>query len=360
MKKIIAVLTSGGDCAGLNAVMRAIAYRADELGWRVLGIKNGTAGLLEDSSSAFELRKSDFDGVVMRRGGTILGANNSVDPFAYKTEAGLIENRSALLGERLRALGVQAVVGIGGDGSFEILSRLAVQEGINFIGVPKTIDNDVGLTDFSVGFDTAVEIATQALDRLHSTAASHDRVMVLEVMGRDAGHIALSAGLAGGADVILIPEIAYDVNRVAQKIQAVKDAGRSFALVVVSEAVKAKGGEHVLLSQEGEKARYGGVGMDLARALSDLTGFDARATVLGHLQRGGSPNHTDRILAQQMGVKAVDLIAEGAYNRMVACKDRAVTDVPISEVVKQEHCVDLEGFRMKTARALGVCFGDDV
>jgi 6-phosphofructokinase 1 len=358
MSKTIAVLTSGGDCAGLNAVMRAVVFRAKGLGWRVLGVQNGTAGLLEEPAAVKELSRDDFDGFTMRRGGTVLGTTNSRDPFHYPMPDGSFKDRSMEVCDALRTLGVEALIGIGGDGSFDILSRLTSQGDIKFIGIPKTIDNDVGLTDLAVGFDTAVEVATEALDRLQPTAASHDRVMILEVMGRDAGHIALSAGIAGGADVILIPEIPYSIDAVAQKIKSVKAEGRNFALVVVSEAVKSLEGEkHEVVYHGGEK-RYGGIAEYLAPKIAAATGFETRATVLGHVQRGGSPNHNDRLLAQNLGVKAVDLIAEGKYNRMVAWQNRGVTDVAIAEAVKTCRTVNLNGTRVHTARALGICLGD--
>lgn len=357
-KKTIAVLTSGGDCAGLNAVMRAVVFRATGLGWRVLGVQNGTAGLLEDPYAVKELFRADFDGFTMRRGGTILGTTNSKDPFHYPMPDGSFRDRSGEICDALKSLGVEALIGIGGDGSFDILSRLTSQGGINFIGVPKTIDNDVAMTDLAVGFDTAVEVATEALDRLQPTAASHDRVMILEVMGRDAGHIALSAGIAGGADVVLIPEIPYSIEPIAKKIMSIKEEGRNFALMVVSEAVKELDGEKRQVVYHGGEKRYGGIADYLAPLIAEATGFETRATVLGHVQRGGAPNHNDRLLAQNLGVKAVDLIAEGRFNRMVSWQNRGVTDIDIADVVKECHTVNVNGTRVHTARALGICLGD--
>jgi len=243
MSKTIAILTSGGDCAGLNAVIRAVVVAADHIGWKVLGIETGTAGLLETPARVRELDPDDFDGDVMRRGGTILGTTNNRDPFHYPMPDGSVKDRSEELINVVKGLNVDALIGVGGDGSFDILSRLATQGGLNFVGIPKTIDNDVSETALCVGFDTAVSVATEALDRLQPTAASHDRVMILEVMGRDAGHIALHAGIAGGVDVILLPEIAYNIDSIAAKIQRVKEEGRNFALVIVSEAVKSPDGE---------------------------------------------------------------------------------------------------------------------
>ncbi len=323
-----------------------------------LGVENGTAGLLQTPSAVRELSRDDFDGFTMRRGGTILGTTNSGDPFHYPMPDGSFKDRSQEICDAFHALGVDALIGIGGDGSLDILSRLSTQGDIKFIGIPKTIDNDVGLTDFAVGFDTAVEVATEALDRLQPTAASHDRVMILEVMGRDAGHIALSAGIAGGADVILIPEIPYSVDHIAKKIRNVKEEGRNFALMVVSEAVTAQDGEKREVVYHGGETRYGGIADYLAPQIAAATGFETRATVLGHVQRGGSPNHNDRLLAQNLGVYAVDLIAKGSFNRMVAWQNREVTDVDIQDVVKTCHTVNVDGTRVHTARALGISFGD--
>ena len=247
MSKKIGILTSGGDCAGLNAVIRAVVHRADLLGWEVFGIKDGTHGLLQDPPQYRKLEISEFDGNILRRGGTILGTTNKGDPFAFPMPDGSLKDRSDEIIANFKKIGLDAVICIGGDGSFAILRKLAQKGGINMVGVPKTIDNDIGCTEASVGFDTAVSVATEALDRLQPTAASHDRVMVLEVMGRDAGHIALTAGIAGGADVILIPEIGYSLESVNKKIKSVLASGRNFGLVVVSEAVKTEEGEKYMV-----------------------------------------------------------------------------------------------------------------
>jgi phosphofructokinase-like protein len=358
MTKTIGILTSGGDCAGLNAVMAAVVQRADSLGWTVIGIENGTAGLLESPAQVQTLTPAQFDGFVMRRGGTILGTTNSRNPFKYTMPDGSVKDRSGEVVEAIKKLGIEALIGIGGDGSFDILSRLAKQGGINMVGVPKTIDNDLAMTDLSVGFDTAVMVATEALDRLQPTAASHDRVMILEVMGRDAGHIALTAGIAGGADVILIPEIPYTIEGIARKIKSVKDDGRNFALMIVSEAVKtSEGGKHEITYADGQK-RYGGIADYLGPRIAAATGFETRATVLGHVQRGGSPTHNDRLLALAMGVKAVDLIQEGEFGMMVAWQKMRAVGVPISEAIKECRVVDPAGSLVHTARALGISFGD--
>ncbi len=359
MTKRIAILTSGGDCAGLNAVMRSVVFRADFLGWDVIGIENGTAGLLEDPYRIRTLKPKDFDGFVMRLGGTILGTTNSRNPFEYEMDDGSVMDRTDEIIAALKDLKIEAVIGIGGDGSFDILSRLAKKGGLNFVGIPKTIDNDLAMTDVSVGFDTAVSVATEALDRLQPTAASHDRVMILEVMGRDAGHIALTAGIAGGADVILIPEIPYTIEGIAKKIANVKQTGRNFALMIVSEAVKSPGGEKRQVVYHGGETRYGGIGEFLCPKIADATGFETRVTVLGHVQRGCSPTYNDRLLAQALGVKAVDLVNENKFGRMVAWQNMHAVDVPIKDAIKTCRTVDPKGTMVHTARALGISFGDD-
>lgn len=359
MSKCIAILTSGGDCAGLNAVMRAVVFRASALNWEVIGIENGTAGLLEDPYRIRPLRPEDFDGFIMRLGGTILGTTNSRNPFEYEMDDGKIVDRSGEVVDALKDLNIDALIGIGGDGSFDILSRLAEKGGLNFVGIPKTIDNDLAMTDVSVGFDTAVAVATEALDRLQPTAASHDRVMILEVMGRDAGHIALTAGVAGGADVILIPEIPYTVEGIAKKIAQVKETGRNFALVIVSEAVRSPNGEKLEVVYHGGETRYGGIGEYLGPKIADLTGFETRVTVLGHVQRGCSPTYNDRLLAQALGVKAVDLVDANKFGRMVAWQNRIAVDVPIKDAIKICRTVDAGGTLVHTARSLGVSFGDE-
>jgi len=358
MPKRIAILTSGGDCAGLNAVMRAVVHRADHLGWEVLGIENGTAGLLDDPPRVRPLKPAEFSGTIMRQGGTILGTTNSKNPFRYSMPDGETRDRSEELIATIKTLEIDALIGIGGDGSFEIMSRLAGQGGLNFVGIPKTIDNDLAMTDFSVGFDTAVAVATEALDRLQPTAASHDRVMILEVMGRDAGHIALTAGVAGGVDVILIPEIPYTVEGIAKKINAVKAGGRNFALVIVSEAVKTPDGDKLQVVYHGGEKRYGGIGEYLGVKIADATDSETRVTVLGHVQRGGSPTYNDRLLASALGVKAVELVDEGKFGRMVAWQNSGVVDVAVEDAIKQCRTVSKDSSLVHTARALGISFGD--
>jgi ATP-dependent phosphofructokinase / diphosphate-dependent phosphofructokinase len=357
--KTIGLLTSGGDCAGLNAVIRAVATRAIQgYGWRVLGIRNGTMGVLRRPLE-FEVLDLNISTVsILRLGGTILGTTNSGDPFAFPMPDGTLGDRSGEVIEGLRELGVEALIGVGGDGSLAILRRLAQQGGIDLVGIPKTIDNDVGATESSVGHSTAVMVATEALDRLQPTAASHDRVMILEVMGRDAGHIALAAGIAGGADVILIPEIPYSIEAIAAHIDRVRRGGRNFALVVVAEAVPDCTGERVRRPQAGGGARYGGIGHILGEAIAGRTGAETRVMVLGHAQRGGQPTWDDRLIASAFGVYAVDLIAAGRFDRMVAWQNRRVVDVPLADVVARPQQVDADGTLVRTARGLGICLGD--
>lgn len=354
----IGILTSGGDCAGLNAVIRAVVHRAHVLGWETVGILDGTAGLLHAEPQYQVLSPNDFDGNVMRQGGTILGTTNKGNPFAFPMPDGSTKDRSGEIIANFKKLGLDAVIGIGGDGSFAILRKLAQQGGIRMVGVPKTIDNDIGQTEASVGFDTAVAVATEALDRLQPTAASHDRVMILEVMGRDAGHIALAAGIAGGADVILIPEIKYSIEKIAAKIQKVKASGRNFGLVIVSEAVKTLEGEKFEVTYHGGEKRYGGISHYLGMKIAEATGSETRVTILGHVQRGSSPTYNDRLLATVFGVKAVDLIAEGKFDRMVAWKNRRVVDVSIEEAIAAYQAVDESDPLLQTARGLGISVGD--
>lgn len=274
-KKRIGVLTSGGDCAGLNAVIRAVVHRAIHgYGWEVVGIHQGTLGLMERPLKYEELTLKLFTGNILRLGGTILGTTNKGNPFNFPLQDGATVDRSMEIIEGIRELKLDALIGIGGDGSMKILNRLAEIGKFQFIGVPKTIDNDVAFTEFSVGFTTAVNSAVDALDRLQPTAASHDRVMILEVMGRDAGHIALNSGIAGGADVILIPEIPVDMEIVANKIREIQAEGRCHSLVVVSEAVKDTDGRHVTQGLQGEMVRYGGVGHVIGQKLHEMTGAE--------------------------------------------------------------------------------------
>ena len=358
MLKKIGILTSGGDCAGLNAVIRAVTHYADQLGWETYGLLNGTHGLMYDPPKVRKLSASEFDGTVLRQGGTILGTMNKGNPFSFPSEDGTTKDVSGDILRGIELLGLDAIIGIGGDGSFAILKQLAERGGFNMVGVPKTIDNDLGCTETSVGFDTAVTVATEALDRLQPTAASHDRVMILEVMGRDAGHIALTAGISGGADVILIPEIPYTLESIAEKIDRVKKGGRNFALVIVSEAVKDEHGQPLQKTFADGQKRLGGIGDYLGEKIAKVTGSETRVTVLGHIQRGAPPTYNDRMIASAFGVRAVDLIKEGKFGRMVAWQNRQVIDVAIEDAIATYQDVDVDGTLVHTARSLGICLGD--
>jgi ATP-dependent phosphofructokinase / diphosphate-dependent phosphofructokinase len=353
----IGILTSGGDCAGLNAVIRAVVHRAVcTYDWEVVGICRATQGLMARPLDVMVLDFHQTDRL-LTAGGTILGTTNKGNPFAYPMPDGSVVDRAGEIAEGYHLLGLDAMIGIGGDGSMAILQRLAQQGNWNLVGIPKTIDNDMGITERSVGFDTAVNIATEALDRLHFTAASHSRVMILEVMGRDAGHIAISAGIAGGADIILIPEISYSLDTICAKIRERQERGKNFSLMVVAEAVKTESGEPVTKAKSHGEVRLEGIGHYLADRISDLSGAETRVTVLGHVQRGGLPSPLDRLIGSAFGVAAVDLIAEGKYDQIVTWQNRQVVSVPISEAIAQYSVVDPNSTLVKTARGLGICLG---
>ena len=355
MTKRIGILTSGGDCGGLNAAIRAVALRAHHgYGWTTIGIRYGTLGLLERPVEAVTLDPDRLGAALARQGGTFLGSTNRGDPFAFPMKDGSRKDRSAEMVEGLHELRLDGLIGVGGDGSLDILRRLLAAANLPFVGVPKTIDNDVSNTERAIGYSTAVAVATEALDRLQPTGASHERVMVLEVMGRDAGHIAIAAAIAGGADVVLIPEVHWHLERVVAHIAELRTAGRNSALVVVAEAA----GQSDEAADPSSDAPVHGVGEWLARRLSQATGAEARATVLGHVQRGAMPTAEDRLLASALGVRAVDLLAEGKADRMVAWWNREVIDVPLEKVVGRSNTVDRDGSLVRTARALGICLGD--
>jgi len=354
----LGILTSGGDCAGLNAAIRAVVLRATfGYGWEVWGIDEATHGLLKRPMAASRLTPDSVKGI-LHRGGTILGTTNRGNPFAYPTGDGGTVDRSREIIAGYAELGLDALIGIGGDGSLAILRRLAEAGGWNLIGIPKTIDNDIGHTERAVGFSTAVMVATEAVDRLHVTAASHNRVMVLEVMGRDAGHIALTAGVAGGADVILIPEIPHDIAKVCGKIDERRRLGRNFSLVVVAESVTTAEGESQRYVDALGQVRYGGVGQVVAHEIAERTGAESRVTVLGHVQRGGSPVPFDRVLGSAFGVAAVDLAAQGKFDRIVTWQHRQVVDIPIMEAIGSYRAVDPADSLVRTARGLGISFGN--
>lgn len=357
----IAISTGGGDAPGLNAVIRAAVLSAVNRGWEVLGIKRGFAGLLGEDD-VVPLTKDSVRGIA-HLGGTILRTTSRGNPFHYprKQPDGSIveEDRSDELIANARELGIDAVITIGGDGSLSIGKRLC-DKGMKVVGVPKTIDNDVSGTITTFGFDTAVNTALEAIDRLHTTAESHDRVIVLEVMGRDSGFIALHSGLAGSADVILIPEIPYDIMRVCQKIERRDKAGRHFSIVVVAEGAFPKGGQVSLIGESlpGEARRLGGLCEPIAREISRITGKETRSLVLGHLQRGGMPTGYDRLLATRFGGAAVRAVADQKWGHMVALQSPNIVTIPIEEALRVPKRVELDHDTVQTARACGVSFGD--
>ncbi|TAK99687.1 MAG: ATP-dependent 6-phosphofructokinase [Rhodospirillaceae bacterium] len=347
----LGILTSGGDCAGLNAVIRAATDAAVGRGWRVLGLRNGHLGLLANPPDILPLTADAVRGDLLRAGGTILGTTTKGDPFAFPDADGTKRDRSAEVLAAIRALGLDAIVVIGGDGSMRLFDRLLTPAGIPWVGVPKTIDNDVPGTEFAVGFFTAVEVVGQALDRLASTAASHRRIMVTEVMGRDSGYLALFGGIAGGADAILMPEFAYDLDAVAAHVRRVTHDRPSPVLVVVAEGIKRPAEERRL---------KGSVGTAITEGLQSRTGFDARCTVLGHVQRGGSPVMFDRLLGSAFGARAVHVLAAGESSRMVAWRGGLVTDIPMTEVTTGPSFVRADSQLMRTARRLGTYVGGAV
>ena len=357
----IAISTGGGDAPGLNAVIRAAVLSAISRGWEVLGIKRGFAGLMGEDE-VIPLTKESVRGIA-HLGGTILRTTNRGSPFSYpikQPDGSFLEvDRSDELMENARQLGIDAMISIGGDGSLAIAQRLC-HKGMRIVSVPKTIDNDVAGTITTFGFDTAVNTAIEAIDKLHTTAESHDRVIVMEVMGRDAGFIALHAGVAGTADVILLPEIPYDVEKVCEKIQARDRAGRHFSIVVVAEGAFPKGGESSTLgpSMPGQARRVGGVAELIASEIQQRTGKETRSLVLGHLQRGGMPTGYDRLLATRFGGAAIRAIAEEKWGEMVALQSPHIVTVPIADVLAEEKRVEPSHDVVLTARAMGISFGD--
>ena len=366
----IAISTGGGDAPGLNAVIRAVVLGGMYRGFEVCGIHRGFGGLLEEGQEGQEeqemrvipLGRREVRGIA-HLGGTILGTTNRGNPFrwAVKQPDGSTQevDRSDELIEKFRARGFDVLVMVGGDGSLRIAYDL-YQKGLPVVGVPKTIDNDVGGTVITFGYDTAVTTATEAIDKVHSTAESHERVMVVEVMGRYAGWIALNSGLAGGADVILIPEIPYDIHAICRKVAEREAAGRHFTIVVVAEGAVPKGGHRVVLegAHAGTVERLGGVGERVAEEISQVTGKETRSLVLGHLQRGGSPTTFDRLTALRFGAAAVRAVAEGRFGCMVALDPPEIKLVPLADALARPKRVALDSDSVQTARELGICLGD--
>lgn len=365
MKKRLLILTGGGDCPGLNAVIRAVVKRAELTGeWEVYGSIEAYNGLLGDPINLRLLDDAAVAGIHFM-GGTIIGTTNKGDPFHFPVKGAdgkwTTEDRSQQVIDRLKELNFSAVISIGGDGSQKI-SQKFFEMGCPIIGVPKTIDNDLSATDTTFGFQTAVQIATEAVDKLVTTASSHSRVMILEVMGRDAGWIALHAAIAGGAEVCLIPEIPYDISVIVDRIAQRYEGGRGFANIVVAEGARPKGGT-VVARDVGEigygHVKLGGVGYKLAEDFKQMKcPFDVRVTVLGHLQRGGVPTAYDRVLATRFGVKAFELAAEGNFGQMVALAGRQITAVPLKKATESYNFVNPDSDPVSVARGVGISFGD--
>lgn len=363
--RTLAISTGGGDAPGLNAVIRAVVLAATQRGWNVVGIRDGYHGLLTPEAypegGLMPLTRAHVRGLT-HLGGTIIGTSNRGNPlkFPVQNKAGEWEevDRSGELIERFHQAGIDALVAVGGDGSLEIANVLA-NKGLRVIGVPKTIDNDLDETVATFGFDTAVSFATECIDRLHTTAESHQRIMVVEVMGRYAGWIALHSGVAATADAILLPEIPYHLETVVKQIQAREQSGRHFSIVVVAEGALPVGGEVSIRGKTvGQAERVGGVGEKVAAALEVLTGKESRVVVLGHLLRGGSPTATDRLLSLRFGAAAVRGLASGESGVMVALDPPTVRYVPLERVAGRMKKVPLDCDTVLSARELGICLGD--
>lgn len=361
----IAINTGGGDAPGLNAVIHSAVHAAEKAGVEILGIREGYDGLLEPQDypegGVIRLDRRQVQGIA-HLGGTILGTTNRGNPFARPMQQAdgswkEVDRSDEVLG-RLRHLGVDALIAVGGDGSLGIAHRFA-EKGLRVVGVPKTIDNDLEATVQTFGFDTAVQFATECIDRLHSTAASHRRILVVEVMGRYAGWIALHSGLAGRADAILIPEIAYDLSIVAEHLRKKPNFARSYSIVVVAEGAKAVGGELTIRAREqGREVQLGGIGEQVARELGRLTGKETRAAVLGHIVRGGSPSSTDRNLGLALGTAAVRALLSGESSVMMAINPPNLVSVPLEQAISKMKTVPLDGWAVSTARELDISFGD--
>jgi len=360
--KRIGVLTGGGDCPGLNAVIRAVVKTAiNNYDLEVIGFLDGFGGLINNMARRLDLAAVSG---ILPRGGTILGTTNRDNPFRYpviKNGERVYVDMSDHIINNLKEMEVDALVVIGGDGSLSI-ARDFCSKGLSVVGVPKTIDNDLSATDVTFGFDTALVTATEALDKLHTTAESHHRVMILEVMGRYAGWIALHSGVAGGADVILIPELPFTVENVCRKIVARKVKGKKFSIVVVAEGAKPQGGQMVIqkvIEDSADPVRLGGIGNVIADELEKCTGMETRVTVLGHLQRGGSPTPFDRLLGTRYGAHAVKILMEGRTGEMVCLRGTNIESVPIIEAVKELRRVPVDSDIVFAAKSVGIGFGDE-
>jgi len=356
-KKRIGVLTGGGDCPGLNAAIRAVAKTAIlKHDMDVIGIKDGYEGLIENKS--MPLSYEDVSGI-LAEGGTFLGASNKANPFNYSMGGKKPRDLSTLLLRNIRAMKLDGLVCVGGDGTLTVAHKL-YKKGVKLVGVPKTIDNDLRATDLTIGFDSAVITATEAIDKLHTTAQSHHRVMVIELMGRYAGWLTLYAGVAGGGDVIIIPEMPYDIKKVCKVLIERNKKGKRFSIVVISEGARPKGGRMVvkrIVKDSAEPIRLGGIGNKIANDIEKNTGLAARVTILGHLQRGGAPSPFDRMLATRLGSFACDLVAKRDFGKMAALRGRDIKAVDLKDAVKSIRRVDPEHPIIKSAIAVGTSFG---
>jgi phosphofructokinase-like protein len=357
----IGILTGGGDCPGLNAVIRGVTKPAEDYGMSVYGIIDGFEGLVE--GKAKELSNSDVSGI-LARGGTILGSSNKGDPFHWPVEVNgkiEIQDKSEAAVKNYKSWGLDALIAIGGDGTMHICNKLS-KMGMNIVGVPKTIDNDLEATDVTFGHYSAVYVVSMALDRLHTTASSHHRVIVVEVMGRYAGWIALNGGISGGADIILIPEIPFSWEKIAMKIHERELMGKRFSLVCVAEGAKPLGGELVTRGSDIKRTdpiQLGGIGKLVADRIEEMTGKETRVTILGHLQRGGSPTPFDRILSTKFGAFAIDLVANKKFGRMVALKGNEIKNVKIEDAISRQKLVKPDDQSIFVAKAVGISFGDE-
>jgi 6-phosphofructokinase 1 len=361
MKKRIAILTGGGDCPGINAVIRAVAKKAIlDKEMEVIGIEDGYYGIVNNRHRT--LNYNDVSGI-LTLGGTILGTSKTVNPYRYAIRKGNrleFKNLSKRTIKNIKELDIDALVCIGGDGTLGIAYQL-FKDGIPIVGLPKTIDNDLRGTDITFGFNSAVSIATEGIDRIHTTAESLHRIMIVEVMGHKAGWIALYSGVAGGGDIILIPEIPYDTHIIAEKVKERNKRGKRFSIVVIAEGAKPKGGDIViqrLVKESSDPVRLGGTGFILGEQIERVTGLETRTVVMGHLLRGGTPTPFDRILATELGIKAVELIEDEKLGCMVGVKGDSLVTVPLKEVAKGPRLIPLNLPMIKAARSLGTCFGD--
>lgn len=361
-RKRIAVLTGGGDCPGINAVIRAVTKKAIlGYGMEVIGVKDGYDGVIHN-----RYRKLEYDDVsgILTLGGTILGTSKVANPYRHAVKKGdklEFEDVSKATIENIRRLEIDCLVCIGGDGTLNIAHRLFKDGGIPIVGIPKTIDNDLRGTDITFGFDSAVFIATEGIDRVHTTAQSHHRVMIVEVMGHNAGWIALHSGIAGGGDIILIPEIPYDMEIIAEKVRERSRIGKRFSIVVVAEGAKPKGGDIVIqriVKESSDPIRLGGIGFLLGDQIEKKTGVETRTVVMGHLQRGGTPTPFDRVLATRLGSKAIDLIESKDFGYMVGVNGDSLVKVSLEEVAKGFKTVPLDHPLLGAARSVGTSFGD--